>query len=80
MNAPITIEIADLALPGIAAADVPRVMASLEAALAASLDPTRLTATSVDRLALDPPPGTPPETLGRLLGAALARQLHGDPP
>jgi hypothetical protein len=34
----------------------------------------------IDRLTIDPPNGIAPEALGRLLGAALARHLHGDAP
>lgn len=76
----ITIDIDDLVLPGVAAADVPRVMAALEVEVGARLDPARMIGTSVASLMVTTLAGTPPDALGRLLGAALARQLHGDVP
>ena len=76
----ITIDIGDLALPGVAAADVPRVLAALEAEVGARLDATRMTGASVASLSVSPPAGTSPDAIGRLLGAALAQQLHGDAP
>ena len=76
----IAITIDDLALPGVAAGDVPRVIAAMEAEFSARFDPARVAATRIDRLAIAPPAGTAPEALGRMLGAELARQLHGGRP
>ncbi len=76
----IAITIDSLALPGIAASDVPRVIAAMQAEVAARVDPARMTAARIDRLGIAPTAGAAPEEVGRLLGAELARQLQGGKP
>lgn len=80
MSGAIAITIDHLALPGVAAGDVPRVVAAMEAEFSARFEPARVTGTRIDRLAIAPPAGTAPEALGRMLGEQLARQLHGERP